>query len=199
LITPKIFIMAVLKKSENSRQGTLTKFNLDMGTLALRKPSGLTEVAVAKKLGVSIDALTAAFILSPNKPRSGKKFLSMYSAMMVLANPAESNNIALFSSAFPTVASPGIQVEFDPITAGKKHLVEFNISLNEPNKVYKFRVFQYPTGTFQDLSISGSQAINVLINPAANINSYGAQIMQLNTKAEECGWIFHSLTITSIS
>ena len=118
--------------------------------------------------------------------------------MMVLADPAASNNIALFSSGFPTAVSPGLQVAFDAITAGKKHLVEFNISLNESNKVYKFRVFQYPTATFQDISISGSQVISVLINPEANITTYGAQIMQLNTKAENCGWIFHSLKISSV-
>ena len=191
--------MAVVKKFENSRNSTLKKFNLDMGTLSTRKISKLSDVAVAKKLGVDPGLVTTAVILSPNKPRIGNKFLSMYSAMMVLADPRPSNNIALFSSAFPTAVSPAIQVEFDPITVGKKHLVEFNISLNEPNKVYKFRVFQYPTATFQDISISGSQSINVLINPAANITTYGAEIMQLNTKAEACGWIFHSLTITSIS
>ncbi|HLA59730.1 MAG TPA: hypothetical protein VK622_13240 [Puia sp.] len=191
--------MAVIKKFENSREGTLKKFKLDTATLSTRKVSKLSDVAVAKKLGVDPGLLTAAMVLSPNKPRSGKKFLSMFSAMMVLADPRPSNNIALFSSAFPTAVNPAIQVEFDPITAGKKHLVEFNISLNEPNKVYKFRVFQYPTATFQDISISGSQSISVLVNPASGITTYGAEIMQLNTKAEECGWIFHSLTITSIS
>lgn len=191
--------MAVKKKLENSRLGTLKKFNLDMGTLATRKISKLSDVAVAKKLGLKPGVLTAKFVLSPNKPRVGNRFLSMYSAMMVIANPASSNNIALFSSAFPTAVNPAIQVEFDPITAGKKHLVEFNISLNEPNKVYKFRVFQYPTATFQDISISGSQSLSVLVNHSSGITTYGAEIMQLNTKAEECGWIFHSLTITSVS
>ena len=122
----------------------------------------------------------------------------MYSAMMVLAGPAASLNIAIFSSAFPTAVSPDVQVEFDAITVGKKHLVEFNISLNEPNKVYKFRVFQYPTGTTQDISISGSQVISVLVNASSNTSSFGAEIMQLNTKAEACGWVFHSVKITSI-
>lgn len=191
--------MAVIKKPETPLLDTFKKIRFDSALLSTLKPARLTDVVIAKKLGVATAALSTSVILSPNKPRSGKKFLSMYSAMMVLANPAASNNIALFSSGFPTAVSPAIQVEFDPITAGKKHLVEFNISLNESNKVYKFRVFQYPTATFQDISISGSQVISVLINPDANITNYGAQIMQLNTKAENCGWIFHSLKITSVS
>jgi len=191
--------MATLKKIDISRFGTLKKLKLDANTLATRKPAVLTDVAIAKKLGVRPELLSTAVTLSPNKPRTGNKFLSMYSAMMVIANPAASNNIALFSSAFPTAVNPAVQVEFDAIKTGKKHLVEFNISLNEPEKVYKFRVFQYPTTTFQDISISGSQVISVLINPATDINNYGAEIMQLNTKAEACGWIFHSLKITSIN
>lgn len=191
--------MATLKKIDNSRFGTLKKLKLDANTLATRKPAVLTDVAIAKKLGVRPELLSTVVTLSPNKPRTGNKFLSMYSAMMVIANPAASNNIALFSSAFPTAVNPAVQVEFDAIKTGKKHLVEFNISLNEPEKVYKFRVFQYPTGTFQDISISGSQVISVLINPATDINSYSAEIMQLNTKAEACGWIFHSLKITSVN
>ncbi len=191
--------MATLKKIDNSRFGTFKKLKLDANTLATRKPVVMTDVAIAKKLGVRPELLSTAVTLSPNKPRTGNKFLSMYSAMMVIANPAASNNIALFSSAFPTAVSPAVQVEFDAIKTGKKHLVEFNISLNEPEKIYKFRVFQYPTATFQDISISGSQVISVLINPATGINSYGAEIMQLNTKAEACGWIFHSLKITSIN
>lgn len=191
--------MAVIKRPETPLLATFKQFKFDSALLPSLKPARLTDAAIAKKLGVATAALSNSVTLSPNKPRVGKKFLSMYSAMMVLADPAASNNIALFSSGFPTAVSPALQVEFDPISAGKKHLVEFNISLNEPNKVYKFRVFQYPTATFQDISISGSQVISVLINPEANITTYGAQIMQLNTKAENCGWIFHSLKITSVN
>jgi len=191
--------MPDLKKFDNSRVGAFKKFKIDVAALSSLKPAKLTDVAIAKQLGVRTGLLSTAVTLSPNKPRTGKKFLSMYSAMMVLADPAASNNIAPFSSAFPGVVYPSVQVEFDPITTGKKHLVEFTISLNEPQKVYKFRVFQYPLATFQDISISGSQVISVLINPEANINSYGAEIMQQNTKAESCGWIFHSVKITSIS
>lgn len=190
--------MATLKKSKTALPDRLQKFGVDAAKLATLKPVSLSDAAIAKKLGVRTEALSAAFILSPNKPRAGKKFLSFYSPMMVVASPEQSNNIALFSSAFPGAVSPAIQVEFDAISAGKKHLVEFTITLNEPQKIYKFRVFQYPTATFQDIAISGSQSIAVLINPEANISRYGAEIMQLNTKAENCGWIFHSVKITSV-
>ncbi len=192
--------MAVLKKPTtlSLSPDKFKKLGFDPSVLSTLKPARLTDAATAKLLGVRTTSLTTAVTLSPNKPRAGKKYLSMYSAMMVLANPLESNNIALFSSAFPTAVSPSVQVEFDAITAGKKHLVEFNITLNESSKVYKFRVFQYPTGTFQDLSVSGSQAITVLINPESNISTYGAEIMQLNTKAEACGWMLHSVKITSV-
>ena len=136
--------MAVIKRPDTPLQETFKKSKFDSSLLSTLKPTKLTDAAIAKKLGVATAALSTSVTLSPNKPRSGKKFLSMYSAMMVLADPAASNNIALFSSGFPTAVSPGLQVAFDAITAGKKHLVEFNISLNESNKVYKFRVFQYP-------------------------------------------------------
>jgi hypothetical protein len=190
--------MAVLKRQQTPVLDTFKKFGFDSELLSTLKPVRLTDAVIAKKLGVATAELSTSVTLSPNKPRVGKKFLSMFSAMMVLADPAVSNNIALFSSAFPTAVNPTVQVEFDPITSGKKHLVEFNISLSEPNKVYKFRVFQYPTAIFQDISISGSQVISVLINPETNITTYGAEIMQLNTKAENCGWVFHSLKITSV-
>ncbi len=110
--------MAVIKRPETPLEETFKKFRFD-STLSTLKPAKLTDAAIAKKLGVATAALSTAVILSPNKPRAGKKFLSFYSAMMVLADPAASNNIALFSSGFPSAVSPGLQVAFDPITAGK--------------------------------------------------------------------------------
>ncbi|MES2777171.1 MAG: hypothetical protein V4722_23545 [Bacteroidota bacterium] len=190
--------MPVTEKLETRTLESFKKIGFDSKRLVTLKPTILTNLEIAKKLGVRPEALSTSVTLSPNKPRTGKNFLSMYAAMMVIANPAASNNIALFSSAFPSAVNPGVQVEFEAIKSGKKHLVEFNISLNEPEKVYKFRVFQYPTATFQDISISGSQVISVLIPASAGISSYGASISQQNTKAEACGWIFHSLKISSV-
>ena len=186
------------EKLETRTTDSFKKSGFDSKNLATLKPKMLTDVEIAKKLGVVATALSSAITLSPNKPRSGKNFLSFYSAMIVIANPAASNNIALFSSAFPAVSYPSVQVEFSAIKPGKKHLVEFNISLNEPAKVYKFRIFQYPTATFQDISISGSQVISLVIQPIADFSNYGASIDQRNTKAEACGWIFHSVKISSI-
>jgi hypothetical protein len=190
--------MAVIKRLENPMLETLRKLKVDDATLRNLKPTTLSDREITKALGSKMTAVITSVTLSPNKPRTGKKFLSFYSAVMVLADPAVSNNIALFSSAYPGVVNPGLQVSFDAIKPGKKHLVEFNITLNEPAKVYKFRVFNYPLATFQDISISGSQVISVLVPAAAGITSYGAAITQLNTKAEACGWIFHSLKISSV-
>ncbi|MEO7308634.1 MAG: hypothetical protein ABIR78_08740 [Ferruginibacter sp.] len=191
--------MATLKKLDNSRLEILKKIRLDAGKLGSLKPLRLTDLEIGKKLKVRPELLSSSVILSPNKPRTGNKYLSMYSSIMVIADPSASWNIAMFSSAFPAVTSPAVKVEFDPITAGKKHLVEFNITLHESSKVYKFRVFQYPTGNSQDISISGSQVISVLVNASTTSTDFGAEIMQLNTKAEACGWTFHSVKITSIS
>jgi hypothetical protein len=194
--------MALLKRTATPTMplaiDRFKKLGLTADTLAAIKPVRLTDAATAKQLGVSLNRLTTAVVLSTNKPRAGKKYLTMFSAMLAMADPRDTNNISIFSSAFPTAVTLGIQVQFDPISASKKHLVEFNITINEPGKEYKFRVFQYPTSTFQDLTITTSQAITVLIDPVDGLNSYGAEISQLNTKADACGWIFHSVKITSV-
>jgi hypothetical protein len=191
-------IMAVAKRADNPTGEVFNKIKFDAGLLATLKPTALTDREITKALGTKMTATVTSVTLSPNKPRSGKKYLSFYAAMMVLADPAPSNNIALFSSAFPSAVNPSVQVSFDAIKAGKKHLVEFNISLAEPAKVYKFRVFNYPLASFQDVSISGNQVISVLVAAEADISTYGASINQLNTKAEACGWILHSVKISSV-
>lgn len=190
--------MAIIKRLDNPMGETLRKLKIEAETLRNLKPAVMSDREITKALGAKMTAVINSVTLSPNKPRSGKKYLSFYAAMMVVANPAASNNMALFSSAFPSAVNPGLQVSFDAIKPGKKHLVEFNITFNDPAKVYKFRVFNYPAAGFQDISVSGSQVISVLVQPAAGITEYGAGITQLNTKAEACGWIFHSLKISAI-
>ncbi len=163
-------------------------------------PVALTDIESARKLGITVRDLNLPVVLSPNKPLSGKNFLSFFAPMMLLADPRDSNNIALFSSAFPAAVNPAVQVEFYPLKPGKKHLVEFNITINQTSKVYKFRVIQYPTGTFQDIAISSSQVINVIIDTSADATySYGATMNQQNTVAEACGWMLHSVKISSIN
>jgi len=190
--------MALVKKLENPTAETLRKAKIDASTLRNLKPTIMTDREITRAVGAKMTAVITSVTLSPNKPRTGKKFLSFHAAMMVLADPAVSNNIALFSSAYPSAVNPGLQVSFDAIKPGKKHLVEINITFNDPAKVYKFRVFKYPIATFQDISVSGSQVISVLIDAETGISEYGAGITQLNTKAEACGWIFHSLKISTV-
>lgn len=51
--------------------------------------------------------------------------------MMVSAQPVANGDLALFSSAFPGVTNPGVQLEFEPIKQDAMHLVEFNVTLND--------------------------------------------------------------------
>jgi len=184
---------------ETDKLASITKLGLSPSFLKDLKPVTLSDLEIAKKLDIGVFTAVTSVTLSPNKPMSGKNFLTMHAPIMVMANPLASNNIALFSSAFPSVNNPSVDVEFAAIKAGKKHLVEFNITLNEPSKTYKFRLFQYPTGTHQDISISGSQIISIVVPAIADYAfTYGAAINQLNTKAEACGWILHSVKISSV-
>jgi hypothetical protein len=108
---------------------------------------------------------------------------------------------ALYSSAYPGGVFPGAQVAFPRIKTGKKHLVEFNVLLNS-NVTYNFRVFQYPLGGFQDVSIPGpkSETLVSLVPPVDEIDGdleLGAAIQQRDTVSESAGWVLHSVRITT--
>lgn len=191
--------MPIVPKIDFTTIDAVRNLNLDPQLLVNLKPIVLTDIESARKLGVTVRDLDMPLVLSPNKPLVNKSFLSFYSPMMLLADPRDTNNIALFSSAYPAVSYPTVQVGFFALKPGKKHLVEFNITINEPSKVYKFRVFKYP-GNYQDISISTSQSIDVIMDTTPDATySYGVSIAQQNSKAEACGWIFHSVKITSIN
>jgi hypothetical protein len=163
------------------------------------KVKELTDNQRAKILKVTLSALTGPIVLTAGKPRSGKNFLTFFSAMMVSADPQANGDFALFSSAFLGVTNPSVQLEFEPIKQNAQHLVEFNVTLNDPSKTYKFRVFQYPLDAFQDISPSGSQVITALIPPIADFSGpYGASITQQNKANENAGWVLHSVRITSV-
>lgn len=181
------------------RSEVIGKLGLTLQDLDRIKVKELTVSQRAKLLKVSPSVLTGPIVLSPGKPRSGKNFLTFFSAMMVNAEPLASNEIALFSSAFPGAVFPSVQVEFNPIKKNKLHLVEFNVTLNDPSKTYKFRVFQYPLANFQDVSLNSTQVITALIPPIEDFSgSYGASIDQRNEPKESAGWMLHSVRITSV-
>ena len=191
--------MPTMPRSDNYKLDIFKSTGMDYLKVAALKPLSFTDIEITSQLGARPGIMINSLILSPNKPRSGESFLSFHAAVMVEANPASSNNIALFSSAFPSVNNPSVQLEFATIKPGKKHLVEFNITFNEPAKVYKFRLIQFPTATYQDVSVSGTQVLSILIPSIPDYPySYGAALNQLNTKAEACGWIFHSVKISAV-
>jgi hypothetical protein len=92
-----------------------------------------------------------------------------------------------------------VQVEFKQLKPGKAHLVEFNVSFTNESIPYKFRVFQYPLGSFQDITISKQQVIAVYIPGIPNFSgNLGASIDQTNTISEKAGWFFRSVRISSV-
>jgi hypothetical protein len=120
--------------------------------------------------------------LTPGVPRIQQNHLTFFSAILLDTELAASNNFALFSSAYPTSGSPSVQVEFKQIKPSKAHLVEFNVSLNNEAIPYKFRVFQYPMGTFQDITLTKQQIIAVFIPGIPGFTGkLGASIDQTNS------------------
>lgn len=160
----------------------------------------LSTTDLAGKLKVLPERLSTTVTLTPGKPRIGKNNLTFYSPMMVMTSEASTNDLALFTSKYPDIGFIGLKVDFAPISKNKMHLVEFHITLNDPQKAYKFRITQYPVGTAQDVTISNQQVLYTIV-PAVNEDflTYGVQVMQQNTPSDEAGWIFRSVKITSVS
>ncbi|GAB3224977.1 hypothetical protein [Spirosoma arcticum] len=165
-----------------------------------RKTRDLTLTQRAKYFKVEPKDLTIfPLTLTPGVPRIQQNNLSFFSAIMLLTETAASNNLALFSSAYPTGGNPSVQVEFKQIKPGKAHLVEFNVSLVNEAIPYKFRVFQYPLATFQDITLTKQQIIAVFIPGIPGFTgTLGASIDQTNTKNDNASWMFRSVRISSV-
>lgn len=197
--------MATTKLSQAivQRNEATTKLGFDPKKLQKTKVRALTDVQKAKMLEVTTAKLKTPILLTPAAPLKGKSYLTMYSAMMVYPIYPEGTGEALFSSSFPGVVFPGAQVEFPRIKKGKNHLVEFNVQLNM-NIMYKFRLFEYPLGNFQDIQIQGptTDALVVMVPPVDQIEGdleLGACIQQRNTQNENGGWALFSVRITTTS
>lgn len=160
------------------------------------KARELTDIQRAKVFKVEPSRLSSAIVLTPRKPLSGKNHMTLYSP--VLVQPEW--DLALFHVLYPTTTFPGAQIEFAPIKKNKPHLVEFKVTLNVPSTTYKFRLFQYPTATFQDISLNSTQPITVLIQPVDDYTgTYGAELQIRNGTGEQAGWALHSIRVTSVS
>lgn len=188
--------LAVEKRNE-----LLQKFGFTPRKLETSKPKYLSEAQQAKLLGSLTAELKTPIILSPAKPIKGKSTLTIFTSLMVDPKWPAGIGQALFSSAYPGAVFAGGQVAFPRIKTGKMHLVEFNVVLNM-NVAYNFRVFQYPLGDFQDITIQGPKTttLTALVPPVDEISGsleLGASIQNRNSKNDNAGWVLHSVRITT--
>ena len=136
--------------------------------------------------------------LSPGVPRSGGSFLTFFSALLLDADLTVGNNFALFSSKYAPLVIPTVQVSFAPGDKTKQYLVEFNLSINNPALVYRFRLTG-PLGQTQDVTLNTNQIVPYLVTPIPpDIGNYAVSIEQLNPASDDAGWAFHSVQVTTI-
>jgi len=196
--TPKISQATVV------RNDTILKLGFDPKKLERINVKALTDVQKLKLLGGGVQAqLKTPIVLSPAAPVKGSSNLTLYSAMMVYPKFPAGTGEALFSSSFQGAVFPGAQVEFPRIKKGKNHLVEFNVQLNMDIK-YKFRLFEFPLGNFQDIEIQGpkTETLVVVVPPIDEISGdleLGASIQQRNAASNNAGWALFSVRITTIA
>lgn len=184
-------------ESHATRADILKKISLDPRQLENVRIRGLSKAEKARLLEVDLGDLTAIVQLTPKRPQTSRGFLDFHSSMMVSADP--DHPFALFHPQLKGVTFPGVQVEFPQIKQGKKHLVEFHVKLHNPSLTYKFRVFQHPLGSSQDVSIEDEQVITSVVSfPASFSGNYAAAIQQRNEPTEDASWSFHRVTITAV-
>jgi len=181
-----------------------TKLGTTVTKLRSTQVKLISDAQRAKLLGVSAANLTrirTPIVLSPAKPIKGTdQYILVFTSMMVDPTWPAGVGQALFNSRFPGGVEPGVQVAFPRVKKGKQHLVEFYVSLNM-NVAYKFRVFTYPLGDFQDVTIQGPKPntiITALAPPVDQISGalqLGAFIQQRNTAQDDAGWSFQSVQV----
>jgi hypothetical protein len=192
-----------LSEAVVQRNDVTTRLGFDPKQLTKVKVKALTDVQKAKILEVSVGKLKTQLTLTPAAPLKSKSYLTLYSAMMVYPIWPDGTGEALFSSAFQGAVFPGAQVEFPRMKKGSNHLVEFNVQLNM-NVVYKFRIFHFPLGGFQDIQIQGpkTDTLIILAPPIDEISGdleLGASIQQRNTVNDNAGWALFSVRVTTVS
>lgn len=173
--------------------------------LEVTEPKELTATHRGKLLGVSGRLVKVALTLSPSYPRQGDSALDFISPLMVQCGEVSwsgtskpKTGLALFSSKYWQVSRPSVQVEFDLIEAGKKHLVELYLTCIQKSGTYQFRVNPNPTGQTKDLSFDpGTTVITEVIDPAPSYTGpYHVTFMQLNPKSQLMSWYFHKVVVT---
>lgn len=192
---------ATLSKAVVARNDVISKLGVEPRKLDNAKAKTLTDIQRAKFLDVTLAQIKTPIVLAPAAPVKGNSNLTIYTSLMVYPKFPVGTGQALFHSAVQWPVFPGAQVEFPRIKKGKKHLVEFNVQLNM-NITYKFRIFEYPLGNFQDVSIQGpkTDTLVALVPPVDEIDGnlmLGASIQQRNSENEEAGWALYSVRITT--
>lgn len=185
----------------------LTKLKLTPDAFDSVRVKPLTNLQIAQHLAVDVRQLTTIPELSPGRPRSGESHLTISSAIGVYTEKLPTNNLALFSSKYPSLGSPSVTVNFPLLSQTKQHLVQFTVALYNKNLTYRFRVTQFPTNTSQEITVdSKTTVITALIPPLPQdigldfeFVRLAARLEQRNAQSEEGGWAFYSVKISSVS
>jgi hypothetical protein len=191
-------------RTTTTRLEVIEKLGIAASALKRAKPKSLTNPQRARLLGVPVDKLVLPGLLTPAAPITpitAKSSLLLFSCMMMDPTFPAGSGQALFSSQYQGATSPGAQVAFPRVKTGAMHLVEFHVTLFG-TMTYTFRVFRYPLGKFEDVSIPGgqSQVIAALVEPLDEIAGdlqLGAAIQQRNQASEAAGWTLHSVTLST--
>jgi len=173
-------------------------------SLEVSEVAELSSAVRARLLGAAAGLVRVGLTLSPSYPRQGTNALDFYSPLMVNTGEVSwsgsnkpTTGLALFSSKYWNISKPSVQVEFDLIEPGKKHLVELYLTCIQSSGTYQFRVLPYPTGQYKDISFASTNTITEVIDPAPNFTvPYSVSFMQLNPKTELMAWYFHKIVIT---
>jgi len=184
-----------------ARAATLRAMGMEPRRMTRDKPKIFSEAQRAEVLQVDPALLSEAIVLSPRRMVNGDAHLTLFSAGLVETTYPAGTGQALFTSSMQGASYPGAQVAFPRIAPGKQHLVEFHVVLYGPT-TFNFRVFDYPMGGYQDVSVPGGrgEVFTVLVPPLDEIEGYlelGAGLQQRDPAAEAAGWTLHSVRITT--
>jgi hypothetical protein len=198
--------IATATRPDQQRLASLARtLQVTQRNLQVSEPKELTLTQRGKLLAASAGLVRVGLTLSPSYPRQGDSALDFMSPMMVQCGEVSwsgaskpKTGLALFSSKYWQVSQPSVQVEFDLIEAGKKHLVELYLTCIQSSGSYQFRILPGPTGQTKDISFGGgTTVITEVIDPAPSYTGpYYVTFMQLNPKSQLMSWYFHKLVVT---
>ena len=170
-------------------------------------PTMLSDEERAEHLGVAVAQLQTPFQLTPIALERGKAFLVLYSPRTVIPpaafifdsgdDPTEGTGLAFFE---PVDRAPAAIIWFPRRQENKPYLVEFHVELLSSAGTYRFQVVSYPPLVSREISLSGAQAIPivVLIEPTDLDDQLAAGIAQLNTPEDlELQWALSSVRVSA--